>query len=315
MTDHHAHVPSPLRRWWTRLGRAARIIEVITVVGALAVIVGCATALWILATDPNRGEAWTSGLRPTLFYRDLDAELLEDYAGTYVVAHNSGDTVATTLDALGYGADVVEVDVVSVNGQLYAAHDAPSAWVGDRLFRGPPLERIWVATGGAHAIKLDLKESSPVFTELLLQFLADRRGPRRVIVVSGDPAVLRRVAEQEPTVIRLLGVSSVSRFDRLTEEANLADLLDGVSVYHAVLNEERMAWLQDHNLLVFAWTVNSLNRVNALVLLGVDGITTDNLAIMRLLGGRLGEEPQLERPAKATPEAEEAAHLVPHVAT
>ena len=52
-------------------------------------------------------------------------------------------------------------------------------------------------------------------------------------MVSGDPAVLRRVAEQEPTVIRLLGVSSVSRFDRLTEEANLADLLDGVSVYHA----------------------------------------------------------------------------------
>ena len=36
------------------------------------------------------------------------------------------------------------------------------------------------------------------------------------------------------------------------------------------------------------WTVNDLEWMNALMALGVDGITTDNLAVMELLGGQSG---------------------------
>jgi len=38
-----------------------------------------------------------------------------------------------------------------------------------------------------------------------------------------------------------------------------------------------------HKLLILAWTVNDSQRLNELVRLGVDGITTANLAILQAL--------------------------------
>ncbi|MDQ2683422.1 MAG: glycerophosphodiester phosphodiesterase [Chloroflexota bacterium] len=297
-----ASEPQPLASRLPSVRTVLRLSEAFVVLLALAVIAGCLAVLWVLVTDPLQGEQWTSGLRPTHFYRELDAELLEDYAGTFVVAHNSGDTVPTALEALGSGADVIEVDVVSLDGTLYAAHDVPSSLFGGQLFRGPQLDRIWLATGGARAIKLDLKETSPAFTELVIGFLEERRGPRRVIVVSSSADQLRRIAEAEPRVFRMMSIPTVSRFEQLVEDPELVELLDGISVYHPVLTAERVEWAKANNLLTFAWTVNSLERVNELVQLGVDAITTDNLAIMRLLGGRLGTQRPLERP-EASPTA------------
>ena len=57
-------------------------------------------------------------------------EGLDDYADVFAVAHNSGDDVRATLDAVAAGADVIEVDVIALDGQLYAAHAAPPIWIG-----------------------------------------------------------------------------------------------------------------------------------------------------------------------------------------
>ncbi|HET7056249.1 MAG TPA: glycerophosphodiester phosphodiesterase [Thermomicrobiales bacterium] len=290
--------PAP---WRDRVSQALPFLETFVVIASIAVIAGCLYIFWVLVTDPERGEVWTSGLHPAHFYRDLDAELLDDYANTFVVGHNSGDRIDSALQAIYYGADVIEVDVVAVNGRLYAGHDAPPTWIGDNLFRGPPLDRIWVAASGAQAVKLDLKESSPAFVALVMDFLAQHRGQRQVIVVSGDPAVLRRIGEQEPSVFRLLSIGSEPRLESIFENPELVDGLDGVSIRESLITGERMEWLADHHLLTFAWTVNDLERVNELVLLGVDAITTDNLAIMRLLGGRSGREKRLERKPAAHP--------------
>jgi len=279
----------------TRLVRAVRILEAIAVAGSLAVIVVCGTVLAVLVFDEERGEQWTSGLRPVQFFRDLEADLLEDYSDVFSVAHNSGDSVDTTLAAIGSGADVIEVDVVSLNGRLYAAHDSPVSWFGGSLFRGPPLEHVWIASAAAPVIKLDLKENSPAFTELLLDFVTARQGQRTVVVVSGDPALLRRFAFDAPSVLRFLSVSGTASYDRFTREPELAALLDGVSIRHELLTDERAAWLEEHELLTVAWTVNDLDRVNELVPLGVDAITTDNLAIVALLSSQPRNRPRLER--------------------
>jgi len=44
-----------------------------------------------------------------------------------------------------------------------------------------------------------------------------------------------------------------------------------------------VTWAHRHKLLILAWTVNDGQRLNQLVRLGVDGITTANLAILRTL--------------------------------
>lgn len=290
----------------TLLRRAARKLEAIVVAGALVVIALCVLVLAVLVFDEERGEQWTSGLRPVQFFQELEADLLEDYSDVFSVAHNSGDSVATTFEAIRFGADVIEVDVVSLNDRLYAAHDSPVTWFGGSLFRGPPLEHIWIASAATPVIKLDLKENTPAFTELLLEFLAAQQGQRTVIVVSGDPAVLRRFAAEAPSVFRFLSVSGPSSYDRLERDPELAAMLDGVSIQHGLLTEERAAWLEEQNLLTIAWTVNDLVRVNELVPLGVDAITTDNLAIVKLLGSQTRARPTLHqlrepRPARSAP--------------
>jgi glycerophosphoryl diester phosphodiesterase len=44
-----------------------------------------------------------------------------------------------------------------------------------------------------------------------------------------------------------------------------------------------VTWVHAHGLVILAWTVNDSEHFNQLVRLGVDGITTGNLAILRAL--------------------------------
>jgi Glycerophosphoryl diester phosphodiesterase family len=51
-----------------------------------------------------------------------------------------------------------------------------------------------------------------------------------------------------------------------------------------LVNANLVTWVHAHRLVILAWTVNDSGNFNQLVRLGVDGITTDNLAILRTLG-------------------------------
>lgn len=62
-------------------------------------------------------------------------------------------------------------------------------------------------------------------------------------------------------------------------------MIDGVNIRHSLLNARSAVQLRSLGVIIVAWTVNDLTRVTELVRLGVDGLTTDNLAIMRLMGG------------------------------
>jgi glycerophosphoryl diester phosphodiesterase len=44
-----------------------------------------------------------------------------------------------------------------------------------------------------------------------------------------------------------------------------------------------VAWAHQHGLLVVAWTINDSVRLNQLLRMGIDGVTTANLAILRAL--------------------------------
>ena len=57
------------------------------------------------------------------------------------------------------------------------------------------------------------------------------------------------------------------------------------STRQTLLDAETVGWFRENELLVFAWTVNTLPRANELVGYGVDAITTDNLGILSLFSG------------------------------
>ena len=256
------------------------------------VVGGVASGAWILTVltiilapviFPSEIEEFVGRGAPRQYYSGLAGEILADYRGVQGIAHNSGNNLGTAREAERYSADVIEIDVLSVNGQLYASHDGPIPIIGSRVFPRPTLEQVWGETGSA-AVILDLKEPSSGYRDRLLSFLDGRVGDRQVIVSSRNARTLEEFGRRQPGVTRLLSVSTSAKLGALRNDPDLVGLIDGVSIRHTVLDRDAVEWLKSHDLVVFAWVVNDLERVNELVDWGVDGITTDNLAILRLLG-------------------------------
>ncbi len=263
------------------------------VAAAVITVVTAATWLWtVILRDLT--QRYTHGERPGQFRGQLDADLLDDYELVFVIAHNAGDDVETAQAALAHSADAVEIDVIMVGGRLYAAHSTPPKLIGAWLFRGPRLEDAWEIVATADAVALDLKDDSPAYEDALVAFLA-ARPHAQVVLSSRSIESLIRLKERLPRAHMYLSVPNREAFDSLVAQHELAPQLDGVSMHHSHITEEIVATLQAREQRIIAWTVNDLVRVNELVRLGVDGITTDNLAILELLGGRERSEPLLRR--------------------
>lgn len=287
----------------------------------LASLTSIALSLWLLAVFAffeETAEEFTIGLRPAQFYQELNDDDLDDtqrknYAPIFGIAHNSGGAVAATLEALVYGADVIEVDVVSLDGRLYSAHlpPTPFPFIGVRAFRGPPLERIWTAAGRADVIKLDLKESSPEFRDLLFAFLERYRGSQQVLVATRNVPTLEALAARAPWVFRLLSVADEGTLSTLQSNPDLVTLIDGVTIYDPLVTTETAAWLTQLELFVAVWTVNDLDRTNELIEYGVDAITTDNLAIIALLSGQGQGESRLVRSDQQRPQGSSSPSATP----
>jgi hypothetical protein len=288
------------------LARAGGLLQRAMLIASAVGIAVSLTVFGVFVFNPRKAEELTSGLRPTLFHSELPTDLIDPnfepvYEQILGVAHNSGDSVSATLSALASGADAIELDVVSMNGQLYSSHASPLPFIGSGVFRGPSLETIWAAAAQTDIIKFDLKETSPQFRSLVRAFLLTHRREHQVVVASHDPATLRYFADQMPEIIRLYSVGGNGEFSRLQDDPDLAAMINGVSIRHTLVDEETAAWLNEHELLIVTWTVNTLERANDLIDLGADAITTDNLALLALFGGQRRGEADLEHDQDATP--------------
>lgn len=235
---------------------------------------------WLLRDDLDRalnddGE---------LFFGEIDSDLLDDYRNVLGVAHNAGNLAGPAQLAIEHNADVIEIDVVASAESLYAGHEPPPRLVAPPSQSAIPLALAWEASREADYVMLDLKQSSRSFLIRLAAFLHTRPSDNTYIV-SRSSSALRFFAEETPRATLLMSIASKGALDRLLAGDDLPSTVHGVSVFAGLLDEETMTELKARDLTVFAWVVNTLPQVNELVAIGVDGIISDNLAILQLLGG------------------------------
>ena len=228
-------------------------------------------------------QRFTTGVPPQQFQRESDPALTRNYPGTLGIAHNAGNRIDTTEAALAHGADVIEVDVISVRGVLRAGREQPWAWLGDLMFRGPTLTQLWEAAAPAEAIQLDLKQDDPRFIDQVADFLQPRAAGRRVMVASRDARSLMTLHQRVPEATMIFTLAFPEAVDRLRSHVALRSAVDGVSVFHGLVEPDLVSWLHDERLQVLAWAVNDVDRLDDLVRAGVDGVTTGNLAILEAL--------------------------------
>jgi len=222
---------------------------------------------------------------PAQFYDTVQLEpaLAHDYPRVLGVAHNAGNNLGTLSTALQYGADVMEIDVISARGQLVAGRDHWWGWLARQVFRGPTLVQAWNGAAAAGIIKLDLMQADRGFLDDLVAFLAPRAGSRQVMISSRDSSALLYLHSRLPDVTMLFSVAGPDAVHQLKSDSALQRGIGGVSAFQGLVDTNLVTWVHARRLVILAWTVNDSDRFNQLVRLGVDGITTGNLAILRAL--------------------------------
>jgi hypothetical protein len=200
---------------------------------AVAVIAGCVVTLGWFVVEDQIVERYTSGEPPSLFFNPFSNDLLDGDAEVFVVGHNSGDSLAATRNALRHGADIVEIDVVPLNGDLYAGHTVPLQFIGPRTFRGPRVADVIHASTEADAIALDLKDATPWFVDKVIALLnSEATQDQPFIVSTRDPATLERLQKEAPDAIRILSIGDQQGLDELQADPSLVRAIDGVGIRH-----------------------------------------------------------------------------------
>lgn len=243
----------------------------------------CVAILVLVAVFDARTARFTSGKVPSQFAQRLDADLAGSYGRVIGVAHNAGDDLSSATRAVAYGADAIEIDVRAAGSDLLASHDAPVPFLQELVFRGPAFSDAWEVARLRDTVLLHLKNRSPRYLSDIRTFLR-ARSRLTTFVQSGDPGTLETMRRTMPEVRRLLLVFDPQGLARLRRDPRLVAALDGVSVRENLLTPPAHAWLERRGLLTFAWTVNDEDRMNALVAGGIDGVITDRLDILQLLG-------------------------------
>jgi hypothetical protein len=230
-------------------------------------------------------QRYTGAAPPAQFYQEIQPEpaLAQDYPRVLGVAHNAGNNLGTLTTALQYGADVIEIDVISAHGKLVAGREQPWPWLARQLFRGPTLAGVWDHAAAADSVKLDLKQADRGFLDDLVAFLTPR-AESRVMISSRDRGALLYLHGRLPDVTMLFSVAGPDAVHQLMSDSTLQKTIGGASVFQGLVDAHLVAWAHEHRLPILAWTVNDSQRLNQLVRLGVDGITTTNLAVLRTLG-------------------------------
>jgi len=228
----------------------------------------------------GRAEDARSGQRPTLFYAPLATQLRLGSADVLGIAHNAGDRAPSAQVAMAHGADVIEIDVRNIGGRLHAAHASPPGWMPSMVYNGPTLGEAWKSTDGVGYVQIDLKDTSVGTVNRIAAFLDRHATERRVLVSTSNFAALEVLHERAEDVGLILSIGNPRQLQALQKNPERASLLTGVSVRAELLDRDAMAWFKDRGLLVIAWTVNDVAQLNDLVALGIDGVSTDNLAIL-----------------------------------
>jgi hypothetical protein len=243
----------------------------------------CALVAGVVVVAWPHAQHFSQGLPPQQFRDELDPALLKDYHGVLGVAHNAANRLDTLQVALEHGADVVEADLISVRGELVAGRDHPMSWLTNQIFRGPTLAQVWDAAEPADVLKLDLKRDDAAFLDDLVTFLAPRQGSREVMVATRDRDAIVRLHRDLPEITLLLSIGFPEGVQQLRSDAELQTAIGGVTIFQGLVDAPLVGWLHERDLLVLAWPVNDVQRLNNLVRLSVDGVTTANLAILEVL--------------------------------
>ncbi len=208
-----------------------------------------------------------------------------------IIAHGAGNSPAATRDAIGDGADFVEVDLWLHRGRFEARHERRIRFlpflVETWYLKRAPARHFGLAdlletlAGTSAGILLDLKDGDGAAAPALHRILASIDRPPPLLASSQSWGVLRTLHTLLPSLALLYSIDVRAKLDLFLSVAERDPLPRGISCRHTLLTRPIVERLHAAGLAVVAWTVDDTDRALELADWGVDGITTHRVAELR----------------------------------
>ena len=209
-----------------------------------------------------------------------------------IVGHRSPRTKSECQVVADAGATVFEIDVQIWHGRLVVSHYVPVLGTairrdGWRFVRGwherrePLLAHVAELVPADGVVLLDLKETERGRREELLAAVG------ATLPSSGRYVACTSIAE-DLDVLRDKGfrtwrtIGDRRQLDTVFAGGRIGD--DAATVNHKLLSRAVVDRLHSLTGTVVAWTVNDVSRARWLRDIGVDGVTTDSVDVMRAVG-------------------------------
>lgn len=201
----------------------------------------------------------------------------------FASAHRAGNSREQALRAIEAGADLLETDIWLHRGRLELRHKQTLGPV-------PILWEKWsIAPGWTPRYLLrDLLHDAPEDILLFLDFKGEamdlgpevlkelqRFAPDRVVAICGRNYPQLQTIADAPNILCFYSVGENEEWS--TAQKLIADsTYPALSIHADLATPERMAWMNDIGGVVVCWNVQTVEKMEELRKLGVDGFTTDS---------------------------------------
>jgi glycerophosphoryl diester phosphodiesterase len=186
---------------------------------------------------------------------------------------------------------MVEADVWQHRGRLILRHDHKlpllpilfDQWhVGlDRTH--PILDELVETLEQRARLFLDIKSADRSIAQAVLETLSRHRAESSTELCSKQWGVLAALREARPTLTLFHSVDNRRRLrDFLRLLDSQAEPL-ALSARHSLLDEALVSRLKERGVRIYAWVVHQRRRAEELLRWGVEGITSDDLALLAAL--------------------------------
>jgi glycerophosphoryl diester phosphodiesterase len=222
-------------------------------------------------------------------------------------------------EALAADVEMIEVDLWFRAGRIEVRHERRLGWVlADKRTRGVSRIGPWAmalprryyvrldfrplflpellqTTKGARKLLLDVKavdvRPSQAFAKALAREIEAARARDWVAVCGQSWPVLDRFREVAPEIEVRYSMQAVWQWEEYVRRLEREEATREVCIHHRMVDAKRAAFLETHGIDTYCWTVDNAGKAAALVARGVDGVISNDLALLAGLGSEEGGAP------------------------
>jgi glycerophosphoryl diester phosphodiesterase len=229
------------------------------------------------------------------------------------IAHAHGNRRESIQRAMDADVDMIEADVWYRSGDICVRHEERVGWLpvlADRRPRGVraigpyalplgrrfylrldvdrlPLSELLATVSGKKRLLIDVKESDAskddAFARTLARQIDEHDAAAWVAVCGQFWPVLDRLAEIAPHLELRYSMQRPSQWDAYQRRLAEGRSSTSVCIQHRLIDQAKAAFLEEHGVDTYCWTVDDAAEAAVLVQRGVDGIISNHLELLEAL--------------------------------